>query len=226
MKRIERALPVGVLILSCVSVAPVAAQETITPRQERIPLEREGPQSVFDLVGFVGWMAPLNDITDDPASFGTAINPSASFGVEGTRWFGSGFGIGFLGFWTPSELDVIQRNVSVEVPDDLGDVDYFSAVVTGLYRLFVTGPASTVQPYFLLGAGVRHLSVSEEAAPIVEDATDPQLAVGLGTFVQVGSSITVRFGVQDFLSVFEGPDSDSRLQNDILVSIGVGYRFF
>jgi hypothetical protein len=214
------------MLLPVFALTPVAAQEAVTPRQENIPLEREGPRSVFDLVGFVGWVASLNDITNDPASFATSIKPSVSFGVEGTRWFGSGFGIGIHGFWAPSELDVIPNDVTAEGPADLGDANYFSAVVNALYRLPVSGPAATVQPYFLLGGGVRHLAVSEDAAPTVEDATDPQLTLGLGAFVQFASSLTIRIGMRDFVSVFDGAESDSRLQNDILASFGVGYRFF
>jgi hypothetical protein len=226
MARIERALLLGLLMVPALSLSPVAAQEPMAPRQESIPLEREGPRSVFDLVGFVGWIAPLNDITNDPASVATSLKPSVSFGVEGTHWLGRGFGIGFHGFWALSELDVTPNVVTAEVPDGLGDANYFSAVVNALYRLPVTGPAATVQPYFLLGGGVRHLAVSEEAAPTVKDATDPQLTLGLGAFVQVASSLTVRFGLRDFVSVFDGPESDSQLQNDIVVSVGVGYRFF
>lgn len=206
---------------------PAAAQDPdYFERAESIPLERAGPQSRWEVSAFFAWMAPVANLTGDPDSFGTTINPNLAFGVDGAYWF-SNFGIAAQGFWAGSELNVIATEFQGAIPEELGSANYYAASVSGLYRLGVSGPAAVVQPYFALGAGIRHLDVEAMASPEVEDSTDPVLTGGLGGLVQVSDALALRAEIRDYLSSYESPTTgDSALQNDFLFTVGLTYRIY
>ncbi len=198
-------------------------------RQERIPLEREGPASVLDLTAFVGWKAPVGNLTENKDTFGTSVTPGVALGLDGAYWFGSGFGIGLQGFWGPSRLNVFETNPETTPPEanTMGDVNYFALAASALYRLNVGGPAATVQPFFALGGGMRYLHVQADAGPEVESAWDPALSVAMGVYVPLARTMAIRAEFRDYISSFKSPTSgDSRLQNDLLISIGFTYRIF
>ena len=105
MRRDVAAVPLKRMVLasliSGLAMLPggVTAQETpegpLSDRPERIPLEREGTAGLFDLHAFFAWLAPVSDLTDDPESFATIVNPTVSFGIDGNYWIpNTQFGIG------------------------------------------------------------------------------------------------------------------------------------
>ena len=196
-------------------------------RQERIPLEREGPGSKWDITAFVGWKAPVANLTNNSDTFGTSVTPGVALGAEGAYWFRSGFGIGLQGFWAPSQLNGFETNVEGTIPETLGSVQYFAFSANAMYRLNVGGPAATVQPYFALGAGLRYLDVDTNAGPEVEGAADPALTAGMGVFVPLAQAMALRVEFRDYMSTYKSPvTGDSKLQNDLLISIGFTYRLF
>lgn len=187
---------------------------------------RDDPPSRASLTAFAGFLAPLADLTADPNSFGTAVTSAPAFGADAAFWLGgSRFGIGVQGMYAPADLLLRPTDFQGAVPTDLGKADYLAATLSLLYRLRLSGAAAGVEPYFGLGGGIRHLSVEAIAEPEVEDVTDPVGTLAAGTLVWVSRSLAIRFEVRDFASSFRSPTTGgSRLQNDVIVTVGLGTR--
>lgn len=218
-----RALPGGLAVAAMLVAAPATrAQEATGPgAEERAPTP---PRAVIGV--FTGVLAPLNDLTSDPGSFGTAITVSPTFGVDAAFWPGRGsFGLGLQGLLAPGDLQVKATEFQGAVPEELGNAHYFAGSATLLYRLRLADAQERVEPYFGVGAGLRHLSVEAVAEPEVEDVTDPMGTLAAGTRVWFSRRLAIRFEVRDHLLAFESPTTgESRIQNDISVTVGLGTR--
>lgn len=174
---------------------------------------------------FGGVLAPLGDLTSDPNSFATVVTAAPSAGAEAVFWLGSGLGIGAQGIWAPADLQVQATDFEGAVPTELGDATWLAGTANLMWRLQLSGAAEMVQPFFAVGAGIRRLDVSPQAAPEVRDATDPVASFGGGVHVRVGSAWRVRVELRDYVSSFSaGTTDDSRVQNDLSVSVGAAYR--
>lgn len=175
---------------------------------------------------FAGSLSPLNDLTEDPASFGTFVSVAPALGAELTLWpRGGRIGVELQGVFAPGELKLRATEFQGAVPDDLGNSYYWAGSATVLYRLRPAGVRGRVEPYFGIGAGLRHLAVEAIASPEVEDATDPLATVAAGTDVWFSRGLAIRFEVRDHLLSFESPTAgDSKLQNDVLVTVGATVR--
>jgi hypothetical protein len=106
---------------------------------------------------------------------------------------------------------------------DLGDANYLTAVANAVYRVPVSGTATPVQPYFAAGFGIRHLDLDDTLATEAASSTDPMGSIAAGAWIPLSGSIALRAELRDFLSFFESPvTGDSKLQNDIAITIGIG----
>ncbi len=219
-----RILP-ALAVLLALPQATGAQEAIIRERPPGMRIEREGPQGKFDLLGFVGWLAPLADLSSDPETFTTVVKPNLALGVDGTLWVSPSLGLGVQGFYAPTELQVKPAEPGGDVPGDAADLDYWSATANLVYRPGVSGPAATVQPFFSIGGGVRHLAPDGEAA--VGSSTDPVGSVGAGTFVRILSGLNVRADLRYLVSRYESPGTgESRFQHDFLVVVGLGWRIY
>lgn len=173
-----------------------------------------------------GVLAPLNDLTADPASFGTAVTVSPVIGADLAVWPGGGkLGLGLQGIFAPGDLLVRPSEFQGAVPEDLGNAAYLAGTASVLYRLRLAGARGRLEPYFGVGGGFRHLAVQPIAAPEVEDVTDVLGTLAAGTWVWISHRLAVRFEARDHLLVFDSPTTGaSRLQNDVLVTVGFGAR--
>jgi len=170
-------------------------------------------------------LTPLALLTENPGTFGTEI--STGLGVTGTvgYWLGSGFGVVGHGGWVPAELDLQQAEFTGPIPDQLGDADYLVGTLNLVYRLNLPGPAAAVEPFFGIGGGVRDLDVDPQASPDVEDATDLAGTLTAGAYTRLWAGGHLRLSVRDVVTSYRSPLSgESRLQNDILVSVGLSVR--
>lgn len=195
--------------------------------QPRSRAERFGPPAQVTLTLFAAAFSPLGNITRDPDSFGTSISSSGAFGGSASYWLGNGhFGLGLLGAYAPADLELLPTvGFQGTVPSDLGSAGYFAGTVTFMYRLLPSGAASAMQPYIGLGGGLRHLAVEAIAEPEVEDVTDPVFTVVGGSTMWLSRRLAVHIEVRDFLSVFDSPTTGvGRLQNDVLISVGLAAR--
>jgi hypothetical protein len=187
--------------------------------------ERIAEPTGFEIGAFVGWVSPLSNLTEDPdAPFATVVNPYVSFGAEAVYWLSPRFGIGAFGLFAPSELRATQL-VDPMTPADLGDANYITAVANVVYQVPVSGTATLVRPYFALGAGIRHLDLDETQATEATSSTDPVGTLAAGVRIPFSAGISLWTELRDIASYYESPiTGDSRLQNDIAITIGVGTR--
>lgn len=208
------ALAVGLLVLALAGPSPVAAQ---------MEEEDGGTFGVFDVAGFVGLLTPVANLTEDPESFATVIDPYLALGVDLTYWLSERFGIDVTGVYSPSELAVRSTQFQGAIPDDLGDATFLAGTLSAVYRFRSSGSGSALEPYVAGGFGLKRVSVDEIAAPEVESTTDPAATLAAGIRTRIVERFTLRIEVRDFASYFESPTTgDSKLQNDVVVTVGVG----
>lgn len=168
--------------------------------------------------------APLAELTSS-AIFATEL--STAIGAAGTAswWFGRELGLALQGVWAPAELNARPSEFTGPIPTGLGDAEYMAGTAALTYRPATDGSLGVVEPFVGLGAGLRRLSVEPVASPDVEDATDPVGTVLAGVATRVWPSLAVRLELRDLVSAYESPlDDERRVQNDLLVSVGVSFR--
>lgn len=219
MRRTGAAWLPAIGLLALLTAARPAAGQTF-PEEEPVDFGGGLEVSVFG-----GVLAPLGDLTSDPNSFATVVTAAPSAGAEAVFWLGSGLGFGAQGIWAPADLEIQPTDFEGAVPTELGHATWLAATANLMWRLRLSGAAEMVQPFFALGAGLRRLDVSAQAAPEVEDSTDPLVSFGGGAHVRVGRQWRVRFELRDHVSSFSsGTTDDSRIQNDVAISVGAAYR--
>lgn len=171
-----------------------------------------------------GVFAPLSLLSTSDVSFSTEVSSSAALSGGVTWWLGA-VGVSARGVWAPAQLSLRPTGIGGAVPDDLGDADYLAGTVDLVYRLRFRGPASLVEPFLALGAGVRRLELDPVASPEVRSATDPLGTVAAGARVDVWRPVAIHVEVRDHVSEFDAtPTGSSELQNDILVTVGLSIR--
>jgi len=211
-----RGLP-GLFLLVAVLLAP----DGLRAQME----DSATPGSGFELFASVGALQPLSNLTENAGSFSTVITPNVTFGVEATLWMSDNFGIGLLGSYSPADLDILAGQFQGTVPSDLGSIDYFAGLLNLTYRIRSSGSASTLEPYFTIGGGVRHVRLDQIAAPEAETSTDPAATIAVGIRVLVADGVWVRGELRDVASLYESPATgESIFQNDIAISFGLGIR--
>jgi hypothetical protein len=195
------------------------------PANAQTAFEETGDKG-FELLGSIGLLTPVANLTEDPATFGATINVNVIYGLDAIFWTSQRFGVGATGWYSPARLQ--PRDLPQGAPEvDLGKADYAVGTLQAIYRFVGSGSQSPLEPYLAAGAGVRHLSVSEAANPEVEDSTDPAGTVAGGVRLQgVISKMMIRLEIRDNFSMYESPTTgESRLQNDVVLTFGVGVRF-
>lgn len=208
----------GLALTLWLGVGPAAAQMT-----DEADEELAGPTG-FQIGAFVGWVSPLSNLTENPDAFATVVNPYVAFGGEAVYWLTSTFGIGAFGLFAPSQLRATQlQDPTASV--DLGNANYITAVVNAVYQIPVSGTATPVRPYFALGAGIRRLDLDETQATEAGSSTDPVATLAAGVRIPFSAGIALWTELRDFASYYESPiTGDSKLQNDIAITVGVGTR--
>jgi opacity protein-like surface antigen len=82
----------------------------------------------------------------------------------------------------------------------------------------------SVEPYIAFGLGGKHYDVDVEDAESVSDFT---WNVGFGISFPLSEDLSLRVEMRDYMSTFnpELPGIDSGLQNDFLLTAGIGFGF-
>ena len=171
-----------------------------------------------------GVLAPLSLLSTSDISFSTEVSSSAAVAGGVTWWLGA-VGLAARGAWAPARLSLRPTGIGGAVPDDLGDADYLAGTVDLVYRLRPPGAAAMVEPFLAVGGGVRRLELDAVASPEVRSSTDPVGTVAAGARVDLWLPVALRFEVRDHLSRFDATETgDSKLQNDILITVGLSVR--
>lgn len=210
--------------IAAVAAILSAAGPLLGPRTAAAqPTDAPEAGSRAEVSGFIGVLAPVANLTDDPESFATVIDPYLAVGVDGILWVSDRFGVGVVGVYSPTQLAARATQFQGAIPDDLGDVTYLAGALNAVYRFPGAGSSGAFEPYFAGGLGLKYIGVDEIASPEVESTTDPTATVAAGARFAVLHRLSLRFEVRDFASFFESPTTgDSRLQNDVSITLGVG----
>lgn len=180
---------------------------------------RGGPE----IFAIGGALAPLAQLSSDPGSFATQVSSSATVGGTVGWWLPGGLGAGVQVLYAPAALNILPTAFQGPIPTDLGDAGYLAATAEVRYRLVSGGPAGVLAPYVAVGGGIRHLSFDPIAQLDVQDATDPVGTAAIGVESKLMGPVALRLELRDYLSRFDSSASgDSRLQNDVLVTVGLG----
>ncbi len=195
----------------------------------------EASSEGLELTGYFGVLTPLSDLASAGDSLSLEFSTDIAFGLGLDFWFPSGFGIGVLGGYSQPDMTVQRVLPSLEgLPTrteefNLGGTDYLYGVATLMYRPNLQGSWGMVRPYFVAGGGVLHTgSASGTNADgsftlSADSETKPVGVIGLGGHILLGNSWFLRLEFRDYISSFsQDRFENSKLQNDLVSSIGVG----
>ena len=157
MTRITRKLLLlgGVLsagpLLGGAGIPHLSAQMLSTPP----PGADTGPE----LVGFVGVLQPLSDLTEDPTTFGMAIPPDLLMGGEATWWASPVVGIGVMGLYSPATLNPVGSAGPGRTTVRLGELEYMTGMANLTFRLPVVRVHGVARALRLGGGGAPATAV-------------------------------------------------------------------
>ncbi len=176
-----------------------------------------------DFFALVGVLQPLGNLTDNPNTYGTTIPPDVLAGGELTIWLSKAFGVGFMGLYAPASLGRTGVRFG-QGSANLGDLSYMAGAVNLTVRIMSAGSAGALEPYLSIGGGVRRLGFSGPSVPKI-DSMDPLGTIAGGVRIALSSKLWLRGEVRDIISLYDlNGTADSRLQNDIGITIGFGIR--
>lgn len=223
MNRLVR-LAAGLTVGAWLAGAGLAPAQDIPELAERD--ERERTRSVGVITGYFGVLAPLANLTDDPESFSTDVSISIAFGGEFDYFTKSGFGFGVTGLYAPAKLTISPEDVPSAAPPDLGDAKWTTVTANLMYRVDLKGPAGMVEPYVLVGGGIRNLNVDPIAAPQATDATNGVFNFGAGAFTLLSRHWAIRLDLRGYVSPFNVEATDNtKTQFDTTILFGISYGF-
>lgn len=178
-----------------------------------------------ELYGTASVLAPLARLNTTSVSFGAEVSSTVGIAAGGVWWLSNNLGFGVHGVWAPAQLNLVPSSFTGVVPDDLGDADYTAGLANLVLRFPLSGPASTVEPFVALGAGVRDLQLQAQAAPEARSATDFAATAAAGAAVRMWGPLALRLEVRDVVSEYDSTETGKgEIQNDVLVSVGVSFR--
>lgn len=217
-------------LLAVGAAAPAAAQEprgaaAWTDTAEADPPARRGLE--LDLSAAV--LAPLADLVQGTPTTG-ALQLSAGLGLRagGVWWLGPRFGLGLGGLWVPADVD---RQAStgedggdgVDPGGRVGEADYLAGTAELVVAFPPVGREVRVEPYLVAGLGLRRLSVEADGEP-GDGTTDPVAALGGGFRMMLSERLLLRLEARDQVAPADLGGTESRIQHDLTVSVGLGVR--
>ena len=189
--------------------------------------DEEPSATGFELTGYVGAFLPLAKLAESGDSLTAEFSTKVAFGLGLDYWFGN-FGIQVQGNYSnPSlTLQIIEDAGSFPLSVKLGNTDVWMAAANVLWRPQLTGPASTVRPYFGAGPAVVKVMYPQDGEFNIQDETRFAISLVGGAQVELSKGWFVRLDVRDYISKLDTePFAETKTQNDLVTSIGVGYSF-
>lgn len=223
----------GLLLVICaVAGAPGAAAQGGTARVRIMPS--------------AGWYAPIQDarlVGSGTGAAWTRVMPGPAAGLV-AEWAPAAAGVTLRGGlrFVKSDLAVRRHVGDSSCGENCYRSEYHNERVAGTSLLLATadmvvqGPRLwRVEPYFLLGGGVKRYGIRQQdlsgdvAAAYPKDEVDPTGHLGLGTALRLGRYALVA-EAGDYVSTFDpGPSPDpalsrrirGSLQHDLALSLGL-----
>jgi len=190
-------------------------------------VDEEPSPNGFELTGYVGAYLPLAKLAESGDSLTAEFSTKVAFGLGLDYWFGN-FGIQLQGNYSnPSlTLQIIEEAGSFPISVQLGDTDVWMAAANVLWRPQLTGPAAVVRPYFGAGPAMVKIMYPKDGEFDIQDETRLAISVVGGAQVELSKGWFVRLDVRDYISKLDTePFANTKTQNDLVTSIGVGYSF-
>lgn len=223
---------VACLVLLTLPAAPAGGQEvpegTGTHPDPAAGASDGGASGVIVDVG-VGLLTPLANLapTAPPTAVDREPAPSLSVAVSASAnavyLFTPKLGVGVHGAWSNADVDV-ERVLGGGDGDDgdsrrRGSADFLAGSAELVYRPLGRPRGTSLDPYLAAGGGVRHLSFSDAR---LEDETGPMGTVAGGVRTEVIGPLFWTTEVRGFFSTADPTDRGSRIQTDVVVSVGLG----
>ena len=189
--------------------------------------DEEPSATGFELTGYIGALLPLAKLAESGDSLTAEFSTKVAYGLGLDYWFGN-FGIQLQGNYSnPSlTLQIIEDAGSFPISVQLGDTDVWMAAANVLWRPQLTGPAAVVRPYFGAGPAVVKVMYPKDGEFNIQDETRLAISVVGGAQVELSKGWFVRLDVRDYISKLDTePFANTKTQNDLVTSIGVGYSF-
>lgn len=182
-----------------------------------------GTSGGLEIFAIGGGLAPLARLSADPGSYATQLSSAPAVGGAAGWWLPGGLGAGVEVLYAPASLNVLPTAFQGPIPTGLGNGRYLAATAEIRYRLRPAGPAGLLAPYAALGGGIRRLEFDPIARMDVQDTTDPVGTAAVGVAARLVGPVAMRLELRDYLSSFDSSATgQSHLQNDILITVGLG----
>ena len=189
--------------------------------------DEERSPNGFELTGYLGAYLPLANLADSGDTLSAEFSTKVSFGLGLEYWFGN-FGIAVNGNYANPDLtiQIVDADVGFPTSIALGATDLWTAAANVLWRPQLTGPAAVVRPYFGAGPAVVKVMYPKDGEFNIQDETRLAISVVGGAQVELSKGWFVRLDVRDYISKLDTePFANTKTQNDLVTSIGVGYSF-
>lgn len=189
--------------------------------------DEEPSATGFELTGYIGALLPLAKLAESGDSLTAEFSTKVAFGLGLDYWFGN-FGIQVQGNYSNPTLtlQIIEDAGSFPISVQLGDTDVWMAAANVLWRPELTGPAAVVRPYFGAGPAVVKIMYPKDGEFDIQDETRFAISLVGGAQVELSKGWFVRLDVRDYISKLDTePFANTKTQNDLVTSIGVGYSF-
>jgi len=226
-----RAAKVGLCLALLGGLLPGMASAQERSMTDEQPEERKGS---LELSGSIGLLTPLSSLAstdvqavDTAVVVRTDLSTTVAFVAELDYFFPNGLGIGVQGAYAGPDVTAQVVDTTAVPPAfvNLGTANYWAISGNVMYRPHLTGPAAMVVPYGAIGAGVRSLSFSQNGTLGLANSTDFMGTAALGAVVDLADWIGLRGELRYNLSSYKSPlTGDSKMQNDIVVSVGATAR--
>lgn len=192
-------------------------------------------QGTAELSPFVGAYLPTADVFEmqDVMVAGDRMvwkhKTTVVFGGRVGSWVSERVAVEASFGYAPSKAQVVYTDASnVTTTSDVS-----ATILLGRVRVLVgIGPTGrNTSGYLVLGVGVTaHTGEAYSNLDITAGSTDGGPIVGVGGRIKVGQSIAIRLEVEDHLysarfSDSSGAESKAKLQNDIIISLGLAIPF-
>lgn len=193
----------------------------------------DGASSGFELLGSIGALTPLAQLAEsDETITGDTVTAEFStriaFAAELDYWFGD-FGIGVVGGYSNPELTIQiapPGDIGFSVPLQLGSTDYFMLTGNLMWRPGLSGSAAIVRPYLGVGAGMVSITYPKSDDFTIEDETRFTGTLLAGAHIALSKGWFFRVDIRDYISQLNTePFQESKMQHDLVTSIGIGYAF-
>ncbi len=226
-----RAVKAGLCLALLGGLLPGMASAQESAQTAEPPVER---RASLELSGSIGLLTPLSSLAStDVQAVDTAIvvrtdlSTTVAFVAELDYFFPNGLGIGVQAAYAGPDVTAQQVDTTAVPPAflSLGSADYWAVSGNVMYRPRLAGPAAQVVPYGAIGAGIRGLSFSQNGTLALANSTDFMGTAAIGAVVDLASWIGLRGELRYNLSSYKSAlTGNSKLQNDIVVSVGATAR--